>query len=64
MEKQAKEKHLAIFSLVDFIATVWEVLDNRGRVFVGGRMRNAMWTVFQEKISGKSIRWKDEREDS
>lgn len=42
MEKQAKEKDLAIFSLVDFIATVSEVLDNRGRVFAGGRMRSAM----------------------
>lgn len=42
MEKQAKEKHLAIFSLVDFIATASGVLDNGGRVFVGGRMRNAM----------------------
>ena len=42
MEKQAKEKDLAIFSLVGFIATVSEVLDNWGRVFAGGRMRNAM----------------------
>lgn len=40
MEKQPKKKHLAVFSLAGFIVKVSEVIENKGRVFVGGRVGN------------------------